>query len=77
MPFGATGSQNPGFAFGTNWDGPNRPSSFLASIIACAAAVPAAIPLSLNGDSGIAFFEALYCVSSDVSRAPLVGKSML
>jgi hypothetical protein len=44
VPFGATGSKNPGFGFGTNWDGPNRPSFFLASIIACAAAVPAAIP---------------------------------
>ena len=44
VPFGATGSKYPGFGFGTNWDGPNRPSFFLASIIACAAAVPAAIP---------------------------------
>jgi hypothetical protein len=45
--------------------------------MACAAAVPAAIPMSLNGESGIAFFDALYCVSRDVSRAPLVGKVML
>ena len=40
VPFGATGSQYPGFAFGTHWDGPNLPSSCLASIMACAAAVP-------------------------------------
>jgi hypothetical protein len=44
VPFGATGSKYPGFGFGTNWDGPNLPSSFLASIMASAAAVPAAIP---------------------------------
>ena len=76
VPFGATGSQYPGFAFGQNWDGPNRPSPCLASIIASAAAVPAAIPMFLNGESGIAFFEALYCVSSDASTAALVGNVM-
>src|SRR4026207_565739 len=71
VPFGATGSQYPGFAFGTNCDGPNRPSSCLESIIACAAAVPAAIPIFLNGESGMAFFDALYCASSDASTVAL------
>jgi hypothetical protein len=45
--------------------------------MACAAEVPAAIPISLNGESGMAFFDALYCVSSDASRVSLVGKGML
>ena len=49
----------------------------LASIMACAAAVPAAIPMSLNGESGIAFFDALYCVSSDASRAALSSGNVM
>src|SRR4051812_31814369 len=74
VPFGATGSQWPGAPFGTHCDGPNRPSPFLASIMACAAAVPAATPMSLNGESGIACSDASYCVSSEVSTLALVGK---
>src|SRR5262245_24908310 len=77
VPFGATGSQYPGFGFATNWDGPNLPSVFRASIMASAAAVPAAIPMFLKDESGIEFVHALYCVSSDASTAPLVGNVML
>ncbi len=77
VPLGATGSQNPGFAFGTNWDGPNRPSPCLASIMACAAAVPAAIPMFLNGESGIAFVAVWYCDASVASSVALLANVML
>jgi hypothetical protein len=60
-----------------NWEGPNLPSSFLASIMASAAAVPAAMPRSLNDEAGIAFVEASYCASSEASTVALVGKVML
>src|SRR5215210_4259726 len=60
VPFGATGSQYPGFGFGTHCDGPKRPSPRLAAIMASAAAVPASIPRSLNGASGTAPSDALY-----------------
>jgi hypothetical protein len=51
------GCQCPGAEFGTHCDGPNRPSSFLAAIIASAAASPAVIPWALNGESGIGASE--------------------
>ena len=69
--------QCPGALLGTHCDGPNRPSPCLAPIIACAAAVPAAIPMFLNGVSGIAFVAASYCDASVVSRAALLGNVML
>ena len=45
--------------------------------MACAAAVPAAIPMFLNGESGIAFVAAWYCDASDASRVALLGNVML
>ena len=72
-----SGCQCPGAGFGTHCDGPNRPSPSRAAIIASAAAFPAATPLVLNGESGIALSEAAYCEASDCSTLALVGNGML
>ena len=52
------GCQWPGAEFGIHGDDPNRPSPSLASIIAWAAAFPAAIPCVLAYELGIAASEA-------------------
>src|SRR6188472_66073 len=72
-----SGCQCPGAGFGTHCDGPKRPSSWRAAIIASAAAVPAAIPCALNGRSGIAASDAAYCVARDWSKLALVGNGTL
>src|SRR5215218_5888759 len=78
VPFGATGSQCPGFESGTHWDGPNRPSPSLASIIASAAALPASIPRVLNGSPASTFARKFaYCVASDCSNAVLAASEKL
>src|SRR5918994_7348585 len=71
------GCQCPGAEFGTHGEGPNRPSSSLAAIIASAAALPAAIPCALNGPSGIAASEAPYCEASDCNTPALLGNGMV
>ena len=45
--------------------------------MASAAAVPAATPMFLNGESGIAFVAVWYCDASDASRVALLGNVML
>ena len=63
------GCQCPGAEFGTHCDGPNRPSSWRAAIMAAAAAFPALMPWRLDEPFGIAASELSYCVASDRNRA--------
>ncbi len=58
-------------------DGPKRPSFIRAAIIASAAALPALMPILLNGLSGIAPFEMSYCAASPVSKLALFGNGMV
>jgi hypothetical protein len=77
VPFGNNGCQCPGAEFGTHCDGPKRPSSFRAAIIASAAAFPAAIPCLLNGVSGTAPSDVAYCAASESNKLSRFGNEML
>jgi hypothetical protein len=72
-----SGCQCPGSWLGTHGEGPKRPSSCRAAIIASAAAFPAAIPCALNGVPDKAASEAAYSVCSDCNRLALLGNGMV
>jgi hypothetical protein len=73
----SSGCQWPGSEFGTHCDGPNRPSFCRAAIITSAAAFPAAIPVVLEGVSGIPASEAAYSVASESSKVARFGNGMV
>jgi hypothetical protein len=71
-----SGCQCPASELGTHGEGPKRPSSRRAAIIASPAAFPAAIPCTLNGVFGMAASVAAYSVCSDCNRLALLGNEM-
>jgi hypothetical protein len=72
-----SGCQCPGAGFGTHCEGPKRPSSSLAAIIASAAAFPAATPCRLNGPSATAASAAAYWAASNCCRLALFGNGIV